>query len=107
MVEVTDSGFTPENLADAEWLWTNLPTFPRNWSTLPTHEKALVIHTVIRHREAAAKTERDRLRKLPDDAVFDAWYKLRTERFMTIPEDDIRFIATALADALWRVSHDH
>lgn len=61
MVEVTDSGFTPENIADAEWLWTNLPTFPRNWSTLPTHEKALIVHTAIRHREAAAKAERDRI----------------------------------------------
>ena len=48
----------------------------------------------------AAKAERDRLRNLPDDAVFDAWYKLREERFMTIPEGDIRFIATAIADAL-------
>ena len=72
MVEVTDSGFTPENIADAEWLWTNLPTFPRNWSTLPTHEKALIVHTAIRHREAAAKAERDRLRESPDEtaAVF-------------------------------------
>lgn len=61
MVEVTDSGFAPENITDAEWLWTNLPTFPRNWSTLPTHEKALIIHTAIRYREAAAKAERDRI----------------------------------------------
>lgn len=61
MVEVTDSGFAPENIADAEWLWTNLPTFPRNWSTLPTHEKALIIHTAIRYRETAAKAERDRI----------------------------------------------
>lgn len=73
MVEVTDSGFTPENIADAEWLWINLPTFPRNWSSLPTHEKALIVHTAARLRIEAAKAERDRivawLRNLPNEMV--------------------------------------
>ena len=71
MIEVTVSGFTPENIADAEWLWTNLPTFPRNWSTLPTHEKALIVHTAIRHRIEAAKAERDRLRELAKETSHD------------------------------------
>lgn len=96
MVEVTDSGFTPENIADAEWLWTNLPTFPRNWSTLPTHEKALIVHTAIRHREAAAKADRDRLRESPDDVVAAAKKASPTP----LPASTIRAVAIAFADAL-------
>ena len=45
-----DSGFTPENIADAEWLWANLPTFPTKFHDRPTYEKALICHTVDRFR---------------------------------------------------------
>jgi hypothetical protein len=53
MVEQVDSGFTPENLAEAELLWANLPVGNRSWTGLATHEKALVCHTVQRLRIAA------------------------------------------------------
>ena len=63
MIEVTqavDSGFTPENIADAEWLWTMLPTFTK-WGGLKTYEKAAAIHAIQRFRQAAiaAQIERD------------------------------------------------
>ena len=102
MVEVTqaDSGFTAENIADAEWLWTNLPTFPRNWSTLPTHEKALIIHTAQRHRIAAEKAVLDRLRNLPDD-VAKPLEKIVWDKYgLPVDHIDIQDIATALADAM-------
>lgn len=103
MVEVTDSGFTPENLADAEWLWTNLPTFPRNWSTLPTHEKALVIHTVIRHREAAAKTERDMLRGTLEH-IIEYWNRDQNEYAMS---DALWHIIETASDALSAIKEQH
>ena len=48
-----DSGFTPENIADAEWLWTNVVVDHRKFHTLPTHHKALLCHTAQRFRLAA------------------------------------------------------
>lgn len=42
-----DSGMDAKTVATAEWLWTNLPVGPRKWGTLPTHEKALICHTVL------------------------------------------------------------
>ena len=51
--EAADSGFTPENIADAEWLWTNVVVDHRKFHTLPTHHKALLCHTAQRFRLAA------------------------------------------------------
>ncbi len=53
MVEQVDSGFSSENLSEAEALWANLPVGNRSWTGLATHEKALVCHTVQRLRIAA------------------------------------------------------
>ncbi|WP_155262968.1 hypothetical protein [Sphingomonas segetis] len=40
-----DSGMSGETVARAEMVWTNLPTRVP-WTSLATHEKALVCHTV-------------------------------------------------------------
>ena len=45
--EPVDSGFTQENIEEAEVLWTNLPTH-KNWGNLETHEKALAIAIIQR-----------------------------------------------------------
>ena len=50
--KAADSGFTPENIADAEWLWMNVNVDHRKFHELPTHHKALLCHTAARHREA-------------------------------------------------------
>jgi hypothetical protein len=42
-----DSGFSESNIEMAETAWANLPT-GRKWTSLATHEKALVIHTLTR-----------------------------------------------------------
>ena len=44
-----DSGMSGDAVKDAEWLWVNLPTMIK-WTSLKTHEKALVCHTVARLR---------------------------------------------------------
>lgn len=44
-----DSGMSGDAVKDAEWLWVNLPTRIK-WTSLETHEKALVCHTVARLR---------------------------------------------------------
>jgi hypothetical protein len=63
--EAADSGFTPENIADAEWLWTNMAVDHRKFHTLPTHHKALLCHTAQRFRLAAeergARMEREQI----------------------------------------------
>lgn len=56
-----DSGFTPENIAHAEWLWANLPVGATKFHDRPTHERALVCHTVARFREASTAELRQRL----------------------------------------------
>lgn len=38
-----DGGFGAERLEKVETLWANLPT-ARAWTSLGTHEKALVVH---------------------------------------------------------------
>lgn len=43
-----DSGMDRDTVAKAEWLWANLPVGPRKWTSLATHEKALVCHTLSR-----------------------------------------------------------
>ena len=50
--KAADSGFTPENIADAEWLWMNVNVDHRKFHELPTHHKALLCHTAARHHEA-------------------------------------------------------
>ena len=50
--EAADSWFTPENIADAEWLWMNVNVDHRKFHELPTHHKALLCHTAARHHEA-------------------------------------------------------
>jgi hypothetical protein len=42
---VVDSGMDGDTVERAEWLWVNLPT-NKKWTSLATHEKALVCHTV-------------------------------------------------------------
>ena len=45
-----NSGFTPENIADAEWLWSNINADHRRFHDLPTHHKAMICHTAQRFR---------------------------------------------------------
>lgn len=45
-----NSGFTPENIADAEWLWSNINADHRRFHNLPTHHKAMICHTAQRFR---------------------------------------------------------
>lgn len=51
-----DSGMSGDAVAEAEMFWANLPTRNLAWTSLHTHEKALVCHTIARLR--AAKIER-------------------------------------------------
>ena len=51
--DVVDSGFTPENIADAEWLVANMPG-NRKFHEMATYERALVCHTAARFRARAA-----------------------------------------------------
>ena len=44
-----DSGFTPANIEDAEWLVANMPG-SRRFHEMPTYERALICHTVARFR---------------------------------------------------------
>jgi hypothetical protein len=44
-----DSGFTPANIEDAEWLVANMPGI-RRFHEMPTYERALICHTVARFR---------------------------------------------------------
>lgn len=44
-----DGGFDGASVEAAETLWACLPQV-RKWTSLATHEKALVIHTLARHR---------------------------------------------------------
>lgn len=71
VTQEADSGFTPENIADAEWFWTMLPVFTK-WGSLKTYEKAAAIHTVQRFRQAAeqrgAKREMERCLREAEDA---------------------------------------
>lgn len=52
MGEGVDSGMSGEAVDRAELLWANLPT-GRKWTSLQTHEKALVCHTLARVPVAA------------------------------------------------------
>lgn len=58
-IEATDAdtGFTPQNIADAEWLWAHLPVGPTRFHDRPTHERALVCHTAQRFRQQAVAAE--------------------------------------------------
>lgn len=40
-----DSGMSGDAVTRAEWVWVNLPT-RHSWSSLNTHEKALVCHVI-------------------------------------------------------------
>lgn len=44
-----DSGFTPANIEDAEWLVANMPG-NRRFHEMQTYERALICHTVARFR---------------------------------------------------------
>ena len=46
-LEDADSGFDGDSVARAEMAWANLPAV-RKWTSLATHEKALVVHTFAR-----------------------------------------------------------
>lgn len=72
-----DSGFTPENIAHAEWLWANLPVGATKFHDRPTHERALICHTIARFREASTAE----LRAALDEAArgFDACNVLITK----------------------------
>ncbi len=69
MIEQVDSGFSPENLAEAEALWANLPVGNRSWTGLATHEKALVCHTVQRLRIAAEARGMAEIERLQSDVT--------------------------------------
>jgi hypothetical protein len=58
-----DSGMSGETVARAEMVWTNLPTRVP-WTSLATHEKALVCHTVAALEAGCAGlvAENERLR---------------------------------------------
>jgi hypothetical protein len=43
-----DSGMSGDAVAQAEMVWANLPTRNLPWTSLATHEKALVCHTLAR-----------------------------------------------------------
>ena len=47
-----DSGFTPENIADAEGLVANMPGI-RRFHNMATYERAMACHTAARFRTAA------------------------------------------------------
>ena len=47
-----DSGFTPENIADAEGLVANMPGL-RRFHNMATYERAMACHTAARFRTAA------------------------------------------------------
>jgi len=75
VTQEADSGFTQENIADAEWFWTMLPVFTK-WGSLKTYEKAAAIHAVQRFRIAAEQRgmerERERcLREAERPVMFD------------------------------------
>lgn len=57
--EVTqvDGGFTPENIADAEWLVANMPGI-RRFHDMATYERAMICHTAARFRAAAIASTR-------------------------------------------------
>lgn len=46
---IADSGFTPENIADAEWLVANMPGI-RRFHDMATYERAMICHTAARFR---------------------------------------------------------
>lgn len=58
----------------AEWLWAQLPTM-RKWTSLPTHEKALVCHLV-----AALSTEGVKEAKVTTDTLLGFEAGAREER---------------------------
>jgi hypothetical protein len=70
-----DGGFDGASVEAAETLWACLPQV-RKWTSLATHEKALVIHTLARHRHqsetGAALTSdgREALERVIDEAQF-------------------------------------
>lgn len=47
-----DSGFTPQNIVDAEWLVANMPGI-RRFHDMATYEKAMICHTAARFRATA------------------------------------------------------
>lgn len=57
MSEAIDSGMDGETVSQVELLWANLPSC-KLWSSLATHEKALVCHQVKRITAAAIAQER-------------------------------------------------
>lgn len=62
VVEVTvDGGMDAEAVEQAELLWAQLPVI-RKWTSIPTHEKALVCHLLSTYRtEAEARGRREAL----------------------------------------------
>ena len=71
--EPIDSGMDAASVERAEWLWANLPTGPRKWTSLATHEKALVCHTVARLTANGSQPDRvvDALRADDEPQIVD------------------------------------
>lgn len=71
-----DGGFGGASVEAAETLWACLPQV-RKWTSLATHEKALVIHTLARHRTNTTtelvEALRLALRVIDDDPAIDDW----------------------------------
>jgi hypothetical protein len=67
-----DSGMSGDAVAQAEMVWANLPTRNLPWTSLATHEKALVCHTLARLTADAlesAQAEIARLTTVSGDMV--------------------------------------
>jgi hypothetical protein len=57
-----DSGMSGDAVAQAEMVWANLPTLP--WTSLATHEKALVCHTLARLTADALESAQSEIARL-------------------------------------------
>ena len=100
VVEVTvDSGMDAEAVEQAELLWAQLPVI-RKWTSIPTHEKALVCHLLSTYRtEAEARGRREALEEVRK-AVWDRLYPKNPESDWTPYARDMANAAKAAADEI-------
>lgn len=63
------------------------------------HDEHPMVIAAAKARIAAAKAERDRLRELPDEVALKI-YNIAGDAGIDLAPTEVRFIATALADAL-------
>jgi hypothetical protein len=63
-----DSGMSGDAVAQAEMVWANLPTRNLPWTSLATHEKALVCHTLARLTADALESAQAEIARLTTDA---------------------------------------